>query len=67
MMVDILLAVGIIGVALYCMALRGALYRALGLRDDWKRRFDQLKKVWGKPTGPTTPMGGRSTGSGLTG
>ena len=47
MMVDILLAVGIIGVALYCMALRGALYRALGLRDDWKRRFDQLKKVLG--------------------
>jgi hypothetical protein len=47
MVIDILLGIGIIAVAAYMVWLRGAIYRALGLRDDWKRRFDQLKKVLG--------------------
>lgn len=47
MMIDILLGISIIGVAVYCLALRGALYRALGLRDDWKRRFDKMKEMLG--------------------
>jgi hypothetical protein len=45
--VDIVLGVGLVGVGVYCMVLRGKLYRSLGLRDDWRRRFEKMREVLG--------------------
>lgn len=46
-MVDILLGVCIVAVAAYLWWFHGMVMRSLGLRNDWKRRFEKMKDMLG--------------------
>lgn len=47
MVIDILLGISIIAVAAYLWWFHGLVLRSLGLRNDWKRRFDKMKETLG--------------------
>lgn len=47
MIVDLVLGVAVVGIFVYLMIFRHSVKKALGMRVDWKRRFDRMKETLG--------------------